>query len=223
MNIVRLMLKDLRLQRGFVFPLLAIQIGGLWAFLLQIPAAQIPGAAFGLLHGVLLVGDFLICYRTMVAEEKNRALLLVKMLPVSTEEIVLAKFAVNFLAVCVNTGLLFLLWEAARRLGWMEFRPALTLPLVIGGLTWHCLNNAFFLAIAWIFDSERAVWVPFPALFAVMSVILNFRRVKAALHLGPAVDFLGANPGVVVVMVWAVIFGFVGASFVVMRRKRVFA
>jgi len=222
-NIARLILKDLRLQRGFVVPLLATEIGGLWAFLLQVPSAQIPGVAFGLLHGMMLIGDFLICYRTMVAEEKNRALLLIKSLPVSSEEIVQAKFAVNFLVVCANALLLFGLWQGTRAAGWMEFQPALTLPLVIGGLTWHCLNNAFFLAIAWIFDSERAVWMPFPALFALMSVILNFRRLKEALGLGPVTEFLGANPGAVILVVWALILGLFLTSSWVAQRKRVFA
>jgi hypothetical protein len=223
MNIVRLIAKDIRLQRSFILPLLAIELGGLCAFLLQIPAVEIPGVAFGLMHGVGLVGGFLICYRTMVAEEKNRALLFVKTLPVSTSEIVLAKFGVNFMAVCLNLGLLFAVWEAARAFGVSQFRPGLSLSLAVAGVTWHCLNNAFFLAIAWIFDSERAVWMPFPALFAVMSLILNFRKVTAALHLAPLVHFLAGHAPVFLMLLWAVTLGFVALSSAIMQRKRVFA
>ena len=223
MNILRLVAKDFRLQRGFLAPLAAIELGGLWVFLLQIPSAEIPGVAFGLLHGVMLVGDFLICYRTMVAEEKNRALLLIKALPVSTREIVLSKFAANFLGVSLNTGVLLAVWQCAHAAGWVAFRPALTWQLAFAALTWHCLNNAFFLSIALVFDSERAVWVPFPALFGVMSLLLNFRRVKAALGLGPAVEFFARNPVFLLAAGWLVILGFAAGSLLAVSRKRIFA
>src|ERR1022692_4110213 len=88
MNIVHLIAKDLRLQRHFVLPLVLIELAGYLAYALQMPS-HIPGVAFGLLHGVAFLGDFLICYRTMIAEEKNRALMFVKTLPVSTAEIVM--------------------------------------------------------------------------------------------------------------------------------------
>jgi hypothetical protein len=223
MNILRLILKDFRLQRGFLLPLVAIELGGLWVFLLQIPSAEIPGVAFGLLHGVMLVADFLICYRTMVAEEKNRALLLIKALPVSTREIVLAKFGVNFLGVAINTAGLLALWQGALAAGWIAFRPALTWQIAVAALTWHCLNNAFFLSIALVFDSEHAVWIPFPALFAVMSLILNFRRIKAALGLGPAVELLARNPMLLLALGWLVILALAAGSLHAVSRKRIFA
>src|ERR1035441_1561710 len=83
---------------------------------------HIPGVAFGLLHGVAFLGDFLICYRTMIAEEKNRALMFVKTLPVSTAEIVIAKFAANLLLVGLNTGVMLALWGTGRGLGWIQVR-----------------------------------------------------------------------------------------------------
>lgn len=77
MNIVLLVARDLRLQRNFFLPLVGLEVAGYLAYALQIPS-HIPGVAYGLLHGVALVGDFLICYCTMIAEEKNRALMFIK-------------------------------------------------------------------------------------------------------------------------------------------------
>jgi hypothetical protein len=215
------MAKDLRLQRTFLLPLVLLEVGGALAYLLQMPS-EMPGVAFGLLHGMALIGDFLICFRTMVAEEKNRALLFVKSLPVSTTEIITAKFGVNVLLVSLNATVLLGLWGGARALGWLHAKPALTTMLVISGITWHCLNNAFFVGLAWVFDSERAIWVPFPALFVVMTIIVNFRKVEVALHLEPLVAAL-AHGQLHLAVPWAIVAGIAGVSVWAMNRKRVFA
>jgi len=222
MNIFRLIAKDLRLQSYFFLPLVALEIAGYLAYILQMPS-HIPGVAFGLLHGVALIGDFLICFRTMIAEEKNRALMFIKTLPVSTAEIVVAKFAVNLLLVCLNTGLLLAFWEGGRALGWIELSPHVTAYLVAAGLTYHCLNNAFFVMLSLVFSSERAVWLPFPALFVLMSVILNFDRIKIALHLEILVGLLQRDSLLFLTLLWIVIAGFVMTCCQSLRYKRVFA
>jgi ABC-type transport system involved in multi-copper enzyme maturation permease subunit len=222
MNIIRLIAKDLRLQRNFVLPLMLLELAGYFAYLVQMPS-HIPGVAFGLLHGVALIGDFLICYRTMIAEEKNRALMFIKTLPVSTAEIVIAKFAVNLLLVGLNIGVLLALWGGVHGLGWIQLRPNLTIHLVVAGLTFHCLNNAFFVTLSLVFSSERAVWVPFPAIFVLMSVILNFRRIKVALNLQALVDLLQRHDLLSLVLLWAIIVGFAATCSWVLRHKRVFA
>ena len=222
MNIIRLIAKDLRLQRNFFLPLVLLEAAGYRVYALQIPS-HIPGAAFGLLHGVALIGDFLICYRTMIAEEKNRAFMFIKTLPVSTVEIVVAKFGVNFLLVGLNTGILLALWGGGRAFGWIEVAPRLTIYLVLVGLTQHWLNNAFFTTISLLFSSERAVWVPFPAIFVVMTVILNFKRIKVALNLTPFVDLLQRHQALFLALLWAIIARFVVACSWALRRRRVFA
>jgi hypothetical protein len=222
MNIIRLIAKDIRLQRNFFLPLLLLEVGGYFAYALQIPS-YIPGVAFGLLHGVALVGDFLICYRTMIADEKNRALMFIKTLPVSTAEIVVAKFGVNLLLVGVNTGALLALWGTGHALGWIEVAPRLTMYLVLAGLTQHWLNNAFFVTISLVFSSERAVWVPFPAIFVLMSVIINFSRIVAALNLQTLVALLQRHNLLFLALLWALIAGFVQTCCWTLERKRVFA
>jgi len=222
MNIVRLIAKDLRLQRGFLLPLMLLELAGYLAYALQMPS-HIPGVAFGLLHGVAFIGDFLICYRTMVAEEKNRALLFIKTLPVTTGEIVRAKFAANLLLVGLNTGAMLALWGTGRGLGWIHVRPELTFYLVLAGLTMHWLNNAFFVAISLVFSSEGAVWVPFPFLFALMSVMLNFRRIEAALGLQGVVQLALRHDVAALALPWALIAGLAAACPWVLQRKRVFS
>ena len=222
MNIVRLIAKDLRLQRNFVLPLILLELAGYCAYLVQMPS-HIPGVAFGLLHGVALIGDFLICYRTMITEEKNRALMFIKTLPVATGEIVAAKFGVNLLLVGLNTGVLLSLWASVHGLQWIQLRPDLTIHLVVAGLSLHCLNNAFFVSLSLVFSSERAVWVPFPAIFVLMSVIINFGRIKAALNLQRLADLLHRHDLLSLLLLWAMIAGFAAACSWVLRHKRVFA
>jgi ABC-2 family transporter protein len=222
MNIIRLITKDLRLQRNFFLPLVALEVAGYLAYAIQIPS-HIPGVAFGLLHGVALVGDFLICYRTMIAEEKNRALMFIKTLPVSTAEIVIAKFGVNALLAGLNTGILLALWGVGRALGWIELSPHVTIYLVVAGLTYHWLNNAFFVTLSLAFSSERAVWVPFPAIFVLMSVILNFKRIEEALNLEPVVAVLQRHDLLFLALLWMIIAGFVTACCWTLTHKRVFA
>ena len=222
MNIVRLVAKDLWLQRNFLLPLVLLETAGYLAYALQIPS-QIPGVAYGLLHGVALVGDFLICYRTMIAEEKNRALMFIKTLPVSTVEIVIAKFGVNLLLVGLNTGVLLALWGWGRALGGIEVAPQMTTYLVVAGLTYHWLNNAFFVTISLAFSSEHAVWVPFPAIFVLMSVILNFTRIKVALHLEPLVALLQRHELMLLALLWLIIIGAAITCSWALGHKRIFA
>lgn len=74
--------------------------------------------------------------------------------------------------------------------------------LVAAGLTYHWLNNAFFVTISFLFSSERAVWVPSPAIFVLMSVILNFNRIKVALHIEPFVDLLQRHDLMFLTLLW---------------------
>lgn len=222
MNIVRLIAKDLRLQRNFLLPLVLLETAGYLAYALQIPS-QIPGVGYGLLHGVALVGDFLICYRTMIAEEKNRALMFIKTLPVSTAEIVIAKFGVNLLLVGLNTSVLLALWGWSRALGGIEVSPHMTIYLVAVGLTYHWLNNAFFVTISFTFSSEHAVWVPFPAIFVLMSVILNFTRIKVALHVEPFVALLQRHRLMLLALLWLIIAGAAVTCSWALEHKRIFA
>jgi hypothetical protein len=222
MNVIRLIAKDVVLHRWFLAPLVLLEVAGYYAYAVQMPS-HIPGVAFGLLHGVALIGDFLICYRTMVAEEKNRALLFVKSLPVSTAEIVIAKFGANLLLVTLNAALLLTLWGAGQNAGWIHVRPALTAGLLVTGLTAHAFNSAFLVAVSLVFTSERAIWVLFPAIFGVMTVMVNFRRIVAALHLEPVVALLRQHHSLGLCAIWMTVAALAVASCWILERKKVFS
>ncbi len=195
MNILRLIKKDLWLQRSFALPLILIEVGGVLIFRIQMPW-NLSGLLFLLTVGVALVGDFLICYRTMLAEEKNRAMLFLRALPLSTEEIIAAKFAVNLLMVTLNLLILFGLYAIAQQSGRFGTEPPLELTTFAGVVLLHWLANSFFVTISMSFHSEKAVWVPFPALFLIMTVILNFQKIVAALNLQPVVNLATENGAV---------------------------
>ena len=182
MNIVTLVRKDLRLQRGFLLPLVAIQLGSIVLLRLQMQGER-PGLLFPLANGVAFVADFLICYRTIVSEEKNRALIFLQTLPISRIEIVTAKFAVNLLLVTGNLVVLLGIFLGLSAAGFFagEFLPGA--GAMLAALMLHWLINAFLIAVALVFDSERALWVPFPALFLGVSAVLNARTILARLGL----------------------------------------
>jgi ABC-type transport system involved in multi-copper enzyme maturation permease subunit len=185
MNIVRLVTKDLRLQRGFLAPLAGLQATCIFLLWLQL-RGETRGLLFPLANGVALIADFLVCYRTITAEEKNRALIFLQTLPISRWEIVAAKFGVNLLLVTGNFAVLLGLLLGSRV--WSLFAGELLPgPITVATvLLVHWLINAFFVAIALIFDSERAVWVPFPALFLAISAVLNARSIVSRLGLEAA-------------------------------------
>jgi len=180
MNILRLVWKDLRLQRGFLPLLAGIQAGCIVLLWLQLQE-QTPRLLFPLANGVALIADFLICYRTITSEEKNRALIFLQTLPISRMEIVAGKFAANLLLVTGNFAVMLGFLLGSRACGLFAGRFLPDPGTVSAVLLVHWLINAFFVTIALVFDSERAVWVPFPALFLAISAVLNARAILARL------------------------------------------
>jgi len=221
MTLKHLVIKDLLLQWKFLIGLIVMEVAAVGVFQLQL-ALDLPSLGFLLLNGMALVGDFLICYRTMVAEEKNRAFLFLRTLPVSIFEIVLGKFFANFVLVAANTGVLLLFYQGVHFAHGRGFTASFGFAAFALALLVHWVTNAFFLSIALIFDSERAVWIPFPVVFVVMSVLLNLGRIEVALHLEPLVEALGRYQFLGLLLLAATLVAFFCLSFYAVSRKRVF-
>ncbi len=219
MNIGRLIAKDLRLQQSFFLMLLLIEIGGVAMFKLQLNSTA--GILFSLTNGVALIGDFLLCYRTMLAEEKNRALLLVRILPVSTREIVISKFAVNFLLSTLNLAICFGLLGILQSLDVVSNQISWSLGL-LPFFAFHWLVNGFFVSMSLVADSERVVWIPFPALFLVMSFLLNYQKIMGSLGLAAFSEALSKNDlalsGAPLILECAAM----AATLKIVQRKRMF-
>lgn len=189
MNVWRLVSKDVVAQAPFLPVLFLMGLASCFALFAQMQHA--PAAAYpAVIHLLSLVGGFIICFRTVVAEEKNKAFLFLKTLPIRSWEIVVAKFATNWLLVAVNFAVLAASYAIARATGWLESAPAPTVSGLWTGLMIQLLSNAVFLCTALMFDSEKAIWAPFPLIWVAITVMANFERIVDVLHLQPLVRVL---------------------------------
>jgi hypothetical protein len=179
-NIWRLLRKDLHQQRFLLPGLVAFEIVSGEIMLRQLPSdtpAIVAIATFTLFG---LIAAFVFCLRTMVVEEKHRAFLFLKTLPIDDFELVAAKFAVNGLLVAANFLALALYYEVRRQILGMPL-ASVGAGVVLASGAMQLLANALFLAVALLFDSEKAIWVPFPLIWVAALGMANFKKIAAAL------------------------------------------
>ncbi len=191
MKIWYLIEKDLRMHWLPLLVILMIQFGGVTLFWLQLP--HVPGLIWLLMNGTMLVGEFLLCYRVTVHEEKNKAYIFLQTLPVTVNEILLAKFMAVALLITINTLVLDTCYGL---LGWRGVTPGEAAPSLIVGLLYlfvHLFFAAMLVAMAMLFSSERAIWIPFPALFLFISGLLNYKKILAWIHLESLPDLLASH------------------------------
>lgn len=217
-NVLRLVRKDMALMLRFAAVLLVAEL-----VLVIALSAQVDFGANSASLIVACVGGFLICLRSTVLEEKNRAFQFIKLLPVSTTEIVLAKFATNILAVGVNSLLLFLVGGvrlAGATGGWRLDLASSDLAssdlATFLAAQWAC--NAVFVATALAFGSEKAIWTPFALLFVLFNVLLNVE----ALGLAHVADFVTGDPTRFFLVAVSFVAATVALSIFAMQRRRVF-
>ena len=214
-NVLRLIHKDLALMLRFAVVLLVAELTLVIMLSVQVDLDAALGPASLI---VACVGGFLICLRSTVLEEKNRAFQFIKLLPVSTTEIVLAKFTANVVAVGTNSLLLFLvggirLADAAG--GWRLDLESSNLATFLAA-QWAC--NAVFVATALAFGSEKAIWTPFALLFVLFNVLLNVE----ALGLADVADFIANDPTRFFLVATSFVAAMVALSIFAMQRRRVF-
>ena len=213
-NISRLVLKDVVLIWRFFALLLAGEVLLMLTLALQLTSLHSQLGSVGAIAA--FVGGFLICFRSTATEEKNRALQFIKMLPVSTLELVVAKFAVNIVLVTTNFALLFaavalgaVLWDVQLDIGAAEFASALAAQVVV---------NAVFVSTAMAFGSEKAIWAPFALLFVLFNAMLNLD----SLGLRPAAAFMLENSARICVFAALLVVLLAWATKVAMARRRTF-
>jgi hypothetical protein len=222
MNVFYLTVKDLRLHYLFLVVLLMAEAVGILVLRLGMPQ-HLPGVLFLVSNGMLLIGDFLISHRTMIAEEKDRALLFLQSLPISTAELIGAKFVANAILVAVNYAALLLLLEIPQRLNIIDQEPPTPLSLLVGALLIHFISNSFFVAVSLLFESERMFWIPFPGLFLAIAALLNFNRVVTALHLEGVVRSCTGRPAWILLLLALVEAGLLLATLRLARLRRLLA
>jgi len=191
MKIWYLIEKDLRMHWLPLLVILLIQIGGVTLFWLQLP--HVPGLIWLLMNGTMLVGDFLLCYRVTVYEEKNKAYIFLQTLPVTINEILLAKFIAVALLIVINTLVLDASYWLMGLRGATSGEPPPGMIIFLLYLFVHLFFATMLVAMTMLFTSERAIWIPFPALFLVISALLNYKRILAWLHLEALPDLLASH------------------------------
>lgn len=213
-NISRLVLKDVMLIWRFFALLLAGEVLLMLTLALQLTSLRSQLGSVGAIAA--FVGGFLICFRSTATEEKNRALQFIKMLPVSTLELVVAKFAVNIVLVTANFALLFtgvalgaVLWDVQLDIEAAGFASALAGQVVV---------NAVFVSTAMAFGSEKAIWAPFALLFVLFNAMLNLD----SLGLRPAAAFMLENSVRICVVAALLVVLMAWATKVAMARRRTF-
>ena len=213
-NISRLVLKDVMLIWRFFALLLAGEV--LLVLTLALQLSSLHSQLGSVASITAFVGGFLICLRSTVIEEKNGALQFIKMLPVSTLELVVAKFAANIVLVTANFALLFsfvalgsVVWDAQLDIGAAGFASALAGQIVV---------NAVFVSTAMAFGSEKAIWAPFALLFVLFNAMLNLDT----LGLGPVAAFMLENSARICMAATLFVALMVWATTVAMTRRRTF-
>ena len=213
-NVLRLVLKDVMLIWRFFALLLVGEVVLMLALALQLSSLHSQLGSVGSI--VAFVGGFLVCFRSTVIEEKNRALQFIKMLPVSTLELVVAKFAANIALVTTNFALLFTFvvlgsafWDVRLDIGAAGLASALAGQIVV---------NAVFVSTAMAFGSEKAIWAPFALLFVLFNAMLNLD----ALGLRPVAAFILENSTRICVAAALFVALMAYATTVAITRRRTF-
>jgi hypothetical protein len=169
-------MKDIRLQKFFLPLLFLVEIFGIVILRVQLPKA-LPGLTLILSAAFALIGNFMICYRFAVAEEKDKAMLFIRTLPVSTLDIVSGKTLVCLGFGSLNVAALLGSYELLRHTQVLAGEPGISILWFLYIIGFHWVGIGFFLAVAMIFDADWAIWVPFPALFLIISAALNFHKI----------------------------------------------
>ena len=213
-NVLRLVVKDMALMFRFAMLLFIAEFVLIVALAVQVEIGSSRGPLSLI---VAFVGGFLICLRSTVLEEKNRAFIFIKLLPISTTEVVVAKFVTNVVAVGSNSILLFLV--AGVRVsdsGIVQLDLDGSSFVLFFAAQWVC--NAVFVGTALSFGSEKAIWAPFALLFVLFNVMLNIETLGLANVV--AVVTADATRSFAVATLFVV--ATVALSTFAMRRRRVF-
>lgn len=199
-NIGLLVRKDLWQQRRFVFALLALELAGGAALFVQLRGKGAVPATVTLAVLMLLgyVGPFMFCYRTMLAEEKNRTFLLLKTLPLDNRQLVLAKFGANFLLCSANLLVMVLYYVVV---GHFLFAPSAVVHISFSLFYFTLVTvlgmSAFFVAISLVFESEKVAWFLLPLLWVVANIVANWHVLVRVLGIEQLVAYLGTHFNVV--------------------------
>jgi ABC-type transport system involved in multi-copper enzyme maturation permease subunit len=181
--------KDLtRHARELVF-LVAFEVILVLTLAVQLPHLS-PSILLTLAFAVSFVAGFVFSLRTVASEDASTGMGFLLSLPVTRGQIVVAKFIVNWLLVVANFTLV---WGGVAAYCAMDGGdwPTLTAAITLGAL--QLLNASFYLSCALLFNSSRAIWIPFPLLIIAINAAVNWQRIAPLLPSAPALPGLTAT------------------------------
>lgn len=213
--LLHLLRKDAYLHRWAVLALLVVQMATAVSLIAQFPESM-QSTAGSFLQGVGSIGTFVMAYRLTAAAEQAGVIGYLKSLPLTNDEIFASRFVALTSYVLVNALLLNLAFLAvAFPLGWVSGPPPY--QAVLAGLLVQLVFGVLLLGVATLTSSEKAIWVPFPLVIALIN-----GYAMAASSGSPFLSRLVAN----VQARWlpysvSVALCLVGAAFLVVRLTRI--
>jgi ABC-type transport system involved in multi-copper enzyme maturation permease subunit len=139
-----------------------------------------------LAFAISFIAGFVFSFRTVASEDGSTGMAFLLSLPITRREIVLSKFIVNWILALGN---FLAVWGGV--LLYCLYRNELDVPdasLLLNFILLQLLSSSFYLSCAILFNSARAIWMPFPLLVVGVNLAFNWPRVAALLPAAPALS-----------------------------------
>jgi ABC-type transport system involved in multi-copper enzyme maturation permease subunit len=175
--------KDLRHHAGELLFVIACELGLVISLGAQIDNLN-PQVLLTLAFGISFIAGFVFSYRMVASEDGATGMAFLLSLPVTRREIVVAKFVATWIMSLTNFLVVWgsvLLYCLAREDG-----AAPELGNIVIFVLLQLLSSSFYLCCAIVFNSSRAIWLPFPLLVVGINLAVNWNRIAARLPGLPA-------------------------------------
>jgi len=179
-----LLKKDLRHHLGELLFVMACELGLVLSLGVQMDNLN-PQVLLTLAFGISFIAGFVLSFRMVASEDGATGMAFLLSLPVTRREIVVAKFAATWLLALTN---FLVVWGSV--LLYCVTREDGELPDVHSIVTFVLLqlfSSSFYLSCAILFNSSRAIWLPFPLLVVGINLAVNWNRMAAHLPGLPSV------------------------------------
>lgn len=179
-----LLKKDLLHHVGELLFVMACELGLVLSLGVQMDNLN-PQVLLTLAFGISFIAGFVFSFRMVASEDGATGMAFLLSLPVTRREIVVAKFAATWLLSLTNFLVVWgsvLLYCVARDGGEMPDVHSIATFVLL-----QLLSSSFYLSCAILFNSSRAIWLPFPLLVVGINLAVNWNRIAARLPGLPAV------------------------------------
>jgi len=171
-----LLKKDLRHHLGELLFVMACELGLVLSLGAQIDNLN-PQVLLTLAFGISFIAGFVFSFRMVASEDGATGMAFLLSLPVTRREIVVAKFSATWLLSLTNFLVVWgsvLLYCVTREDGEMPDVHSIVIFVLL-----QLFSSSFYLSCAILFNSSRAIWLPFPLLVVGINLAVNWNRIAA--------------------------------------------